>query len=157
MFLFLSPWETDLRKHWYDLCQRMFCLCSLLGILWCNVKRCKFFIYLACGSLHFLYFNTFVFSFRKFSDIYRPQYCFWSIFLVSSCRILILCILIIIIMSHVDLTLLFKKFYICIFSLLSFSFFFSFLFSFFCVPVLPTCCVGYLQLVVSRRGVNPAR
>ena len=31
--LFLLPWETDLRKHWYDLCQRMFCLCSLLGVL----------------------------------------------------------------------------------------------------------------------------
>ena len=26
--LFLLPWETDLRKHWYDLCQRMFCLCE---------------------------------------------------------------------------------------------------------------------------------
>ena len=24
-----------LRKHWYDLCQRMFCLYSLLGVLWC--------------------------------------------------------------------------------------------------------------------------
>ena len=22
-FLFQLPWETDLRKHWYDLCQRM--------------------------------------------------------------------------------------------------------------------------------------
>ena len=28
--LFLWPWETDLRKHWYSLCQGMFCLCSLL-------------------------------------------------------------------------------------------------------------------------------
>ena len=26
--LFLLPWETDLRKHCYDLCQRMFCLYS---------------------------------------------------------------------------------------------------------------------------------
>ena len=34
--LFLLHWETDLRKHWYDLCQRMFCLCSLL-VLWCHV------------------------------------------------------------------------------------------------------------------------
>ena len=25
LFLFLLPWETDLRKHCYDLCQRMFC------------------------------------------------------------------------------------------------------------------------------------
>ena len=24
--LFLLPWKTDLRKHWYNLCQRMFCL-----------------------------------------------------------------------------------------------------------------------------------
>ena len=35
--LFLLPWETDLRKHWYNLCQRMFLLCSLLGVLWCLV------------------------------------------------------------------------------------------------------------------------
>ena len=34
LFLFLLPWETDLRKHWYDLCQRMFCLCSLLRVFW---------------------------------------------------------------------------------------------------------------------------
>ena len=26
--LFLLPWETDLRKHCYNLCQRMFCLYS---------------------------------------------------------------------------------------------------------------------------------
>ena len=32
--LFLLLWETDLRKHCCDLCQRMFCPCSLLGILW---------------------------------------------------------------------------------------------------------------------------
>ena len=31
--LFLLPWETDLRKHWYDLRQRMFCLFSPLGVL----------------------------------------------------------------------------------------------------------------------------
>ena len=37
LFLFLLPWETDLRKHWYDLCQRMFWLCSLLGVLECHV------------------------------------------------------------------------------------------------------------------------
>ena len=37
LFLFLFLWETDLRKHWYDLCQRMFCLCSLPGVLWCHV------------------------------------------------------------------------------------------------------------------------
>ena len=34
---FLLPWETDLRKHWYCLYQRMFCLFSLLRVLWCPV------------------------------------------------------------------------------------------------------------------------
>jgi len=33
LLLFLLPSETDLRKHWYDLYQRMFCLRSLLGVL----------------------------------------------------------------------------------------------------------------------------
>ena len=37
LLLFLLPWETDLRKHRYDLCQRMFCLRSLLGVLWWHV------------------------------------------------------------------------------------------------------------------------
>ena len=32
LVLFLLPWETDLRKHLYGLCQKMFYLCSLLGI-----------------------------------------------------------------------------------------------------------------------------
>uniref|UniRef100_A0A8D1FG93 Uncharacterized protein n=1 Tax=Sus scrofa TaxID=9823 RepID=A0A8D1FG93_PIG len=31
--LFLLPWETDLRKHWCDVFQRIFCLCSLLRVL----------------------------------------------------------------------------------------------------------------------------
>ena len=31
--LFLLAWETDLRKHWYDLHRRMFCLWALLGII----------------------------------------------------------------------------------------------------------------------------
>ena len=30
-------WETELGKHWYDLFQRMFCLFSLLGVLWYRV------------------------------------------------------------------------------------------------------------------------
>ena len=34
---FLLPWETDPRKYCYALFQRMFCLCSLLGVLWCHV------------------------------------------------------------------------------------------------------------------------
>ena len=37
LLLFLLPWETDLRKHWYNLHQRMFCLCFFLGVLWCQV------------------------------------------------------------------------------------------------------------------------
>ena len=36
MFLFLLSWETDLEKHSYNLCWRIFCLCSLLGVLWCQ-------------------------------------------------------------------------------------------------------------------------
>ena len=35
--LFLFPCKTDLRKHRYSLCQKIFCLCSLLGVLWCHV------------------------------------------------------------------------------------------------------------------------
>ena len=27
LFLFLLPWEADLRKYWHILCQGMFCLC----------------------------------------------------------------------------------------------------------------------------------
>ena len=41
-FLFLLPWETNLRKHWYDLCQRKFCLWSLPGVLWCHVLCLSF-------------------------------------------------------------------------------------------------------------------
>jgi len=32
LFLFLLPWQTDLRKHLYSLC-----LCSVLGVLWYRV------------------------------------------------------------------------------------------------------------------------
>ena len=34
-FLYLSTWETDLRKYLYGWRQRMFCLGSILGVLWC--------------------------------------------------------------------------------------------------------------------------
>ena len=34
---FLLHWETDLIKHLYGLCQRMFCLCYLLEVLWCHI------------------------------------------------------------------------------------------------------------------------
>ena len=30
LLLFLLPWESDLRKYCFDLCQGTFCLCSLL-------------------------------------------------------------------------------------------------------------------------------
>ena len=33
----LFPWEANLRKYWYDSCQRIFCLWSFLGVLWCHV------------------------------------------------------------------------------------------------------------------------
>ena len=33
LLLFLSRWDTDLRRHWYDWCHRMFCLCFLPGVL----------------------------------------------------------------------------------------------------------------------------
>ena len=37
LLLFILSWETDLRKYCYNLCQRMFCLYSLLGVLWYDV------------------------------------------------------------------------------------------------------------------------
>ena len=37
LLLFLLARETGLRKHCYDLCQRMLCLCSLIGVLRCHV------------------------------------------------------------------------------------------------------------------------
>ena len=51
LFIFafiLLLWETDLRK-WYDLCQRMFCQHSLLGILWCHA------LHLSLWSLSIIY------------------------------------------------------------------------------------------------------
>ena len=36
VFVFISvPWETDLRKLWCNLCQRMLCLCALPGVRMC--------------------------------------------------------------------------------------------------------------------------
>ena len=38
IFVFLSiALGDDLTKHWYSLCQRMFCQYSLLGVSWCLV------------------------------------------------------------------------------------------------------------------------
>ena len=42
LFLFLLPWETDLSTHLFGLCQKMFCLCSLLGVLWYHVLCLSF-------------------------------------------------------------------------------------------------------------------
>ena len=42
LLLFLLPWETDLRNHWYDLCPKMFCLCSPLKDLWCHILYLSF-------------------------------------------------------------------------------------------------------------------
>ena len=36
-FYFYCLERMTLRNHCYNLCQRMFCLCSLLGVLWCHV------------------------------------------------------------------------------------------------------------------------
>ena len=42
IFVFISiALETDLRNHCYDLCQRIVCLCSLLGLLLCPVLTFK--------------------------------------------------------------------------------------------------------------------
>ena len=57
--LFLLPWENDLRKHWYNLCQRMFGLYSLLGVLWYHV------LYLSLCHFEFI----FVFGKRVCSDL----------------------------------------------------------------------------------------
>ena len=43
LLVFLLSWETDPRKHWHDLCQRMFCLCSHLGFLWYHVLHFSLF------------------------------------------------------------------------------------------------------------------
>ena len=39
VFAFISIALGDLRKYFYDLHQRMFCLCSRLGVLWCRVSH----------------------------------------------------------------------------------------------------------------------
>ena len=33
LLVYLLPWDIDLEKYCYDVCLRMFCLCSLLGVL----------------------------------------------------------------------------------------------------------------------------
>ena len=55
LFLFLLPWGTDLRKYYCDLCQKMFCLCSLLGVLWCHIfnslNYLGFIFYMVWGNI----------------------------------------------------------------------------------------------------------
>ena len=46
LHLFL-PWETNPRKYCYNLCQRMFCLCSLPEVLWLHVLHLHLFIFLS--------------------------------------------------------------------------------------------------------------
>ena len=54
IFLFLLPWETALRKHLCDLCQRMFCLCSFLGDVWpLSTLNSIYKTYLFCAVLSF--------------------------------------------------------------------------------------------------------
>ena len=59
LLLFLLSWETDLRKYCYDLCKRMFCLCSLLGVF---MVSCLIFKSLS----HFEF--IFVYSVKKCSN-----------------------------------------------------------------------------------------
>ena len=54
MFLFLLTWETDLRKHWYSLCQRRFCLCSLSSRKF-MVEKCLIFTSLNHFEFIFVY------------------------------------------------------------------------------------------------------
>ena len=51
MLLILLPWETNLRRYWYNLCQRMFCLCFLL-VIWCHV------LYLSLKAILSLFFHV---------------------------------------------------------------------------------------------------
>ena len=73
--LSVLPWETDLRKHWYDSCQRMFFLCSLLGVLWCHVLW-----HLYVMSLHLYILSLFLCMVRRiFSDFISLHIAVWLI------------------------------------------------------------------------------
>ena len=56
LLLFLLPWETDLRKHWYDLSENV--LPMFLGALWC------FFLFKSLSLLEF----TFVYGIKVCSN-----------------------------------------------------------------------------------------
>ena len=42
LFLLILPWGADQRKHWYNLCQEIFFLWSLLGVLWRSLSHFEF-------------------------------------------------------------------------------------------------------------------
>ena len=44
-FAFVLPKETDPKKYCYDLRQRLFCLCSLLEVLWFQVLHLGLFFF----------------------------------------------------------------------------------------------------------------
>ena len=57
LFLFLLPWNNDLRKHLYGICNRVSCLRSRLGVLWYHVLYFKFlnhFEFICVFSLSFV-------------------------------------------------------------------------------------------------------
>ena len=63
LLLFLLPWESDLRKHCNNLCQWMFCLCSLLGV----------------------WYHIYVEVFRIFECIYFLNYFNWRLITLQYC------------------------------------------------------------------------
>ena len=67
-FLFFTALEEeiDLRKCWHSLCQKIFFLCSLLGILWCCLS-CLMFKSLSHFELSFVYGVT---ECSDFSDLH---------------------------------------------------------------------------------------
>lgn len=53
LFLLLLPWETDLRRHWYDLYHNI--LFRILRVFWCFISVClcltPFWVYFLCMLL----------------------------------------------------------------------------------------------------------
>ena len=64
----LMAWETDLRKHLYGWCQRIFCLYSLVGVWWCLV------LHLSLLSHFKFIFVHGVKVFSSFTDLYAAVY-----------------------------------------------------------------------------------
>ena len=81
MLLFFLPWETDLRKHCYNLCQRMFCLCSLIVscLIFKSLSHFEFiFVYGVCVLTSLIYIHL-----SNFSNSICRRGCLFSI--VYSC------------------------------------------------------------------------